>query len=1258
MNAFPRGLSPSLAWRTLAAPSLASRPAARTRLLLAVLVTGCLVGGMLVGESPSSASPTTRALAPTHSVSQEGLLSLPAAAQGPVSASLGRDNVAYRLTPAADGYRAVSPRQKLALRFTASGVSVTSHHGSFGLALREIGHGSTLHSVSSSPPRRAVNQITYAFGDGVREWYANGPLGLEQGFDLQRAPAGASGPLTLSLAMSGNLRPRLGEGGVSLTGHGAALRYAGLVVRDASGRRLPAWFQLRHGRILIRIDDRGARYPLKVDPWTSNGELTASDAAANAQLGDAVAVSYNTIVVGAPRANGSAGAVYVFTRGTDGWANATQTAELTPSDPQLNDAFGPQELGYSVAISGSTIVAGAPYWTNYTPNSDGEYQGAVYVWTQPATGVWANATQTAILSATDLSSNYYLGTSVAAQGSTIVAGAPEHMYETPRNGEGAVYVYIEPATGGWVNANQNAELGGYDDEPGDGLGVSVAISGSTIVAGAPLEVWGGSSNEGLGGVYVWTEPPSGWVNRGPTAELTASDAVREEDLGYSVAISGSTIVGGAPFHGTGAVYVWTLPASGEWVDATQTAELTSSNASALDVGWSVALAGPSTIFAGSPPASGNVQGVVDEWTLPYYGVWIDATQNAVLTAANGGGDDEFGRSVAASDSTLAIGAPGLNGGAGAAYVYGGGYKVSGRVLTSCGCEGVGGVTILVTGTATDGTAISETSVSSDADGSWSVMVPPGSYTAGPTADDTTIDGTGFDPEQYPDTGTFGVTTGPVTGLDFKTCTVGGSSDEESVHLSLAHAAHGTTSSVTACTSVYTITVGGTVPAPNGTIVDPGPGARYNENSDGDADYRGPTPFFSYLDSAQAEAPACLSTEDAEKYGRRIDWYSYIKGPVTLPKYTVKVAYDQRTGQTSLIGTPQAGEAEMTKVWVWRGPVLFVNGKRIRYSGQCHLEAEVPFMYIPVLKGSGFTIVVAWGFPFEPSGVLGSLTKNEYVETVEELQHYAPGLVTSYRRTTDAVKFVGWILFKEVVQHVLLELLTSGAATAKYVASGVNVAANTPAIATAIARGATTLVHYGGPTLALFELKSYFNNANAFESGESIMSAVIRGNFHTVPNPDANSSQVVGGTTLGITVKSTRDQNLSIQVSRRAYVWPDGSTAYQGPLPWANNPAGSKYTPFTANPFHNYPTNIFNGPYLNIDSGDAAHTALINGAKQLPAVNQAINYGGLYTVFPDEQNSAPTPSCPTLIKNGAIVLDGPDYALSADTVCWLFKDGEA
>ena len=81
----------------------------------------------------------------------------------------------------------------------------------------------------------------------------------------------------------------------------------------------------------------------------------------------------------------------MFTEPGSGWADMTQTAKLTASDGAADDDFG-----YSVSISGNTVVVGAPYAT-VGGNSD---QGAAYVFTEPGSG-WANMTQTAKLTASD-----------------------------------------------------------------------------------------------------------------------------------------------------------------------------------------------------------------------------------------------------------------------------------------------------------------------------------------------------------------------------------------------------------------------------------------------------------------------------------------------------------------------------------------------------------------------------------------------------------------------------------------------------------------------------------------------------------------------------------------------------------------------------------------------------------------------------------------------------------------------------------------
>src|SRR6185436_9419192 len=111
------------------------------------------------------------------------------------------------------------------------------------------------------------NRVEYRRG-GLTEWYANGPLGLEQGFTLQTRPQGA-GPLTLAQRWSGPLRARADGGAIAFArtaGGPALLTYSGLRAVDAAGRTLPARMELAGDRVLLRVDDAGALYPVTIDP--------------------------------------------------------------------------------------------------------------------------------------------------------------------------------------------------------------------------------------------------------------------------------------------------------------------------------------------------------------------------------------------------------------------------------------------------------------------------------------------------------------------------------------------------------------------------------------------------------------------------------------------------------------------------------------------------------------------------------------------------------------------------------------------------------------------------------------------------------------------------------------------------------------------------------------------------------------------------------------------------------------------------------
>ena len=88
-------------------------------------------------------------------------------------------------------------------------------------------------------------------------------------------------------------------------------------------------------------------------------------------------------------------------------------------------------------------------------------------------------------------------------------------------------MFVEPR-GGWRNQTQTAKLTASDGAEGATLGIDVAISCKTIIAGAPDEQ---QATPGPGAVYVFREPQHGWQSATQTAELTASDGTSGDSLG-------------------------------------------------------------------------------------------------------------------------------------------------------------------------------------------------------------------------------------------------------------------------------------------------------------------------------------------------------------------------------------------------------------------------------------------------------------------------------------------------------------------------------------------------------------------------------------------------------------------------------------------------------------------------------------------------------------------------------------------------------
>jgi hypothetical protein len=587
------------------------------------------------------------------------LANLPAEAQSTISGALGRDRPGYHARVQSSGLEVVNARHTLAAEFTSSDVVVRAGTMSWRMALIGYGRRGVMRVPERVTPHANGNRVEYSRGP-VNEWYVNGPLGLEQGFTVSERPGGLGRrhttrtpePVTIALALPHDLTAALDAKRTTLTlttlnGRGV-LRYTGLAARDATRKHLPAFLALDADRLLLNVEDAKARYPVTVDPWIQSAKLTQSDDMLMAGRGESigwvavdastvvdscnewgyafggttlagaclfskptagwtnmsqtavlsfsgpptdwgwsmsVAVSGNTVVVGESGTESVPGAAYVFVQPPSGWTDMTETAKLTASDAAVNDEFG-----WSVAIDGGIVVVGATQAVNNAG------PGAAYLFVKPASG-WTDMTQTAKLTASDAQINDQVGADVGVSGNNVVVDTWSE--NTPQLD--AAYVFTKPS-GGWADMTETAKLTDATVSQSDRFGASVAISDGTVAVGAFQRTVG--SNQAQGAVYVFPIPPGGWATTSkPTVRLTASDGQTDDELGYSVAISGNTVVAGTLIQGSpGAAYVFT-EAAGGWASMTETSKLTASDGAAgWEFGMAVAISG-NTVVAGAPGAN-------------------------------------------------------------------------------------------------------------------------------------------------------------------------------------------------------------------------------------------------------------------------------------------------------------------------------------------------------------------------------------------------------------------------------------------------------------------------------------------------------------------------------------------------------------------------------------------------------------------------------------------------------------------------------
>ena len=256
----------------------------------------------------------------------------------------------------------------------------------------------------------------------------------------------------------------------------------------------------------------GSAYVFDATTGVQLHKLTAGDAAAYDYFGLRVSVSGNTIVVGAADdddAGTNSGAVYVFDATT-----GVQLHKLTADDGAEFDWFGS-----FVSVSGNTIVIGA-----FGDDDAGSMSGSVYVF-DATTGQQLHK-----LTADDAAEDDWFGFSGAISGDIIVVGS---LNDDDAGGDsGSAYVF-DATTG-----QQLHKLTAGDAEAGDRFGISVSVSGDTIVVGA---YWDDDAGSKSGSAYLFNATTGQQLHK-----LTADDAATDDLFGWAVSVSGNSIVVGAP----------------------------------------------------------------------------------------------------------------------------------------------------------------------------------------------------------------------------------------------------------------------------------------------------------------------------------------------------------------------------------------------------------------------------------------------------------------------------------------------------------------------------------------------------------------------------------------------------------------------------------------------------------------------------------------------------------------------------------------
>lgn len=262
------------------------------------------------------------------------------------------------------------------------------------------------------------------------------------------------------------------------------------------------------------------------DEWIEQAKLLAEDAAAGDEFGNALSMNRDTLAI----TNGhGAQAVYIFQRSQDAW---TQQAKLVlGEDPNTRYLV-------SLALSGETLAVGMITYseTEFVSNKVIVFQRDGTAWSQQAE-----------LVAGDGASYVGFGISVALDGDTLAVGASGDS--DAGLAAGAAYLFQREGDA-WIVQDK---LTAADADAMEMFGSSVALRGDLLVVGAM-----GDDDAGywVGSAYVFRRDGGDWIDQ---LKLIGEEN-KGDSFGSLAAVSGNTILIGAPGEFGYAAFVFDIAA--------------------------------------------------------------------------------------------------------------------------------------------------------------------------------------------------------------------------------------------------------------------------------------------------------------------------------------------------------------------------------------------------------------------------------------------------------------------------------------------------------------------------------------------------------------------------------------------------------------------------------------------------------------------------------------------------------------------------